>query len=216
MWRCVKYHAMRCGARIFTENEDTPEGRHEGNRNHAPDPVKVEARKMRQHLFEEAINSQAPSQAVAATALSEVPKIVLAEMPTLNSLTRSIRRIRENEEVAPPLPKNLEELIIPEEYQTMENGDKFLAFDSGPGLNRMLIFWTKNSVDWLSKGGVLLNDGTFNVAPNLFSQMYTLHAYEDGHSVPCVFALTAHRTAEVYTNILSYLKREKPATHRDS
>ena len=43
---------MRCKARIFTANEDTPVGRHEGNHNHVPDPVKVETRKMLQRIDE--------------------------------------------------------------------------------------------------------------------------------------------------------------------
>ena len=46
---------MRCGAGIFTANDDTPVGRHEGNHNHAPDPVKVKARKMRQRLLADLI-----------------------------------------------------------------------------------------------------------------------------------------------------------------
>ena len=140
-----------------------------------------------------------------------MPEVVFSEMPPLNSLTRVIRRVRQNVEAAPALPTNLEELVIPEEYQTLVNGDKFLGYDSGPGLNRKLIFCTKKSLDYLTRGGVLLGDGTFSVVPNLFSQMYTLHGYEEGHSIPCIFALTAHRTADIYTELLSFVKRERPA-----
>ena len=41
---------MKCGAEIIIANENAIVKRHEGNRNHAPDPVKVEARKMLQRF----------------------------------------------------------------------------------------------------------------------------------------------------------------------
>ena len=47
MWRCVQYHNLRCGHHVLTPTEDDPVGHHEGEpHNHAPNAVKVEAKKL--------------------------------------------------------------------------------------------------------------------------------------------------------------------------
>ena len=68
MWRCVRYHNLRCGHRVLTPTEDDPVGHHEGEpHNHAPDAVKVEAKKLLQNVRVEALKTQESSQSVAAT-----------------------------------------------------------------------------------------------------------------------------------------------------
>ena len=132
-------------------------------------------------------------------------------MPTLNSIQRTIRRVRQIEEAATSLPHDLMELVIPEELVKSHDGEVFLKYDSGPGSNRILIFSTRRALDWLEMGDVLLSDGTFSVVPDLFSQLYTFHSYKDGQSIPCFFALTKNRTENTYNELLTFLKREKPA-----
>ena len=109
--------------------------------------MKVEVRKLRRRIFEEAINTQSSPQAVAAAAFSEVPNVVLANMPSLNSIQRSIRRVRQNDVAAPALPQNLQELIISPEFVTDKDGQNFLAHDTGKKPNRILIFCTKQSLN---------------------------------------------------------------------
>lgn len=80
-------------ARILTPNDETPIVAHEGGlHNHTPDPIKVEVRKLRRRVVNEALSTQSSAQAIAANAFSEVPNVVLANMPTLNSIQRTFRR----------------------------------------------------------------------------------------------------------------------------
>ncbi|KAI6647534.1 hypothetical protein LOD99_8800 [Oopsacas minuta] len=67
---------------------------------------------------------------------------VSVKLPKLESLKRTIRRQRLLTSNVHPQPTSLEDLEIPEEYKLTNIRDLFLLFDSGPELQRILIFET--------------------------------------------------------------------------
>lgn len=67
-----------------------------------------------------------------------LPNAVAAEMPSVQSVKRTIQRVRQREEAAPSNPNNFD-FIIPEQYQNTSDGELFLRYDNGPNLPRILI-----------------------------------------------------------------------------
>lgn len=97
---------------------------------------------------------------------------VAAALPKTKSMAQTIRRVRVNKDI-PPAPTSLDDLVIPESLKSIKD-EKFLLYDSGPGPNRILIFSTQRNLEMLRRVDVLLMDGTFDIVPPLFSQLYTV------------------------------------------
>ena len=85
-------------------------------------------------------------------------------------------------------------------YQLTENGDQFLLYDSGVGdPERILIFSSQQAIQFLSSSDHWFADGTFKVCPDIYFQVYTVHAEQGGRIFPCVFALLPNKTEATYT-----------------
>ena len=86
--------------------------------------------------------------------------------------------------------------------------ENFLLYDSGPDLTRILIFGTQKNCDMLTTSNIWLADGTFKTAPQLFAQVYKIHALrggpnplQDGHLLPCLFILLPNKTESTCTRM---------------
>ena len=78
-------------------------------------------------------------------------------------------------------------------------GERFLHFDSGvEDINRMFIFATNDGTDMLANSSQWFGDDTFKLCPQIFSQIYTIHALVNHEVLPCVFALLPPKTEIVY------------------
>ncbi len=123
--------------------------------------------------------------------LSEAAK---AQMPSKTRLKRTIQRARAQDEHYPANPTDRTTLVIPQQYQQLDNGEQFLLFDSGPGHDRILIFSTGDNLHLLSQSAQWLADGTFKTAPGIFAQVYSIHAVRCGRVVPLVYSLLPNKT----------------------
>jgi len=128
------------------------------------------------------------------------------QMPSVSVLKRTVRRIRQKEQAAPPNPKTLLELIIPDDYRTTFDGKPFLLFDSGPVENRILIFSTQKNLQLLQKCEHWFADGTFSTSPNLFYQIYTVHGIQFNNVIPSIFALLPNKTETTYVSFYNALQ----------
>ena len=52
--------------------------------------------------------------------------------------------------------------------------------------------------------------GTFKVVPELFFQLYTVHALVDTQIIPCVYGLLPNKQEPTYTEFLQILKDARP------
>ena len=78
-------------------------------------------------------------------------------------------------------------------------GERFLLFDSGVGdTTRMFIFATNDGIDMLANSAQWFGDGTFKHCPQIFSQIYAIHALVNHEVLPCDFALLPSKTEIVY------------------
>ena len=100
---------------------------------------------------------------------------------------------------------------IPDSHAKTEDGRQFLAFDSGKDdEKRILIFATQESLSLLDKSTTLLGDGTFNMAPGIFYQIFTLHIMHKGHYISVLSSLLPDKTQETYSRLFTEIKRLCP------
>ena len=81
-------------------------------------------------------------------------------------------------------------------------------FDSGVGdESRILIFATDTTMDLMEGAEHVFVDGTFKVVPELFFQLYTIHARSAlGNVLPCAYVLLPNKTRETYNRMFAALK----------
>ncbi|CAF0979719.1 unnamed protein product [Brachionus calyciflorus] len=82
----------------------------------------------------------------------------------------------------------------------------FLLFDSGADdKDRFFIFGNEKNLKLLEKSHIFA-DGTFDIAPKLFSQVYSLHVYLKNQSYAIVYAILPFKTEKIYIDFLSKVK----------
>ena len=126
-------------------------------------------------------------------------------MPSLETVRRGIRRARQGNVPVAPQPVD-RTFVIPAPYTTMENGDRFLRFDNNVD-DRILIFGTDESLNFLAAADDWFMDGTFTVAPPQFVQLYTIHGLSGDHHVIGCYALLPNKTRETYVELLQQVNQ---------
>jgi hypothetical protein len=133
----------------------------------------------------------------------------LAKLPSQQSLQRCVRRYRQDLG-NPAVPADDDHLFeIPEEFR-MINGQQFLQYDNrdfllqNPHLprNRMLIFGANETARFLSQTPDWFGDGTFNIAPTQFTQLYTLSGLRNHWQVVGLYALLPNKTGVTYNSYM--------------
>ena len=51
-------------------------------------------------------------------------------------------------------------------------------------------------------------DGTFQIAPRLFYQVFTIHVFKHGQRFPLVYCLLPGKSRDMYNRCISILKEE--------
>ena len=72
-------------------------------------------------------------------------------------------------------------------------GESFLLKDSGPGTQRSMVSGALRNLDPTTKAKVYVADGAFKVAPELWTQVYTIHAHQDGFYMQLLFCLLPNK-----------------------
>ena len=111
-----------------------------------------------------------------------------------------------------PVPATLADLpnTLPQEYTTTKAGDPFLWYDSG-NQDRLLIFVTDERLALLENNDNWFVDGTFATVPQIYMQLFTIHArLQNGKIIPCVYVFLNSKTEVAYTRGLRQLKNFRP------
>ena len=116
---------------------------------------------------------------------------------------------------APANPTNLFDVQIPENYKIYKACDgseeELLIADSGPSPDRILVFGRKTWVqEILGESDTWYADGTFNLAPPLFSQVYVILAQKLGGVHPVIYALLPNKQKVTYIKLFEMLKLAFP------
>ena len=210
IWKCEEYYKIgNCKARIHLSLDNQRILKQIGEHNHVPEKAKIEARKILRKIKEVAISTQTETNNIIAQASVNVTQSTIAQLPSPIRIKRTIQRIRIQKEKAPSLPRSLNELIIPGEYQLTKRGQQFMLFDS-QDTERIIIFSTSNNLKLLKEGDNWYADGTFKTVPKLFNQLYTIHGLKENTVIPLVYILMESRTQNIYEKVFETLKNFGP------
>ena len=82
--------------------------------------------------------------------------------------------------------------------------ENFLLYDNGPeaGAARILIFSTRRNLQILEQATTWVMGGTFDIAPPLFTQVYSIHGKHVGRCNPLIFGILPNKSRAVYDNFL--------------
>ena len=105
-------------------------------------------------------------------------------------------------------------------YRTVREGDndvQFLHYDrqeqeaieedeEEEDEGRVLVFATDTMLGVLGAASHWMVDGTFKVAPRLFSQLLIIHGIFHGHVIPCVYAVLPSKSQDQYQTVFRVIR----------
>lgn len=78
------------------------------------------------------------------------------------------------------------------------------------GDDRILIFASPEQLQILQMATDFLVDGTFKVVPEIFYQLFIIHALYRHHTVPVIYALLRRKNADTYKRLIDEIIRIAP------
>jgi hypothetical protein len=202
-WRCI---IKDCKGRLATDEDNSNPEIRTGHDNHPPNPDLVEVREVKT-----ACRNRAAAEFTPLRTVYDQETAVLANNPRAGALMPVFRSVsttmlRERHATFPPLPKRRTDIVIPQELQVTNTGQQFVLHCAVN--NDFIIFATDNNLRQLCSAPLVTMDGTFDTAPRLYRQIFTLHSFEDKHLVPLVYVLMSKKTQAMYSAIFAHLKWE--------
>lgn len=140
--------------------------------------------------------------AVQANVMANLSDQALACLPANTTIARVLRRAKNNPDEAFPLPaRGNINFSIPPHYQD------FLLHDTGINdPNRILVFGSASQSRALSRAETLVCDGTFKVVPEVFFQLYSVHAQLCEGTCPAVlYCLLPNKSAATYSKMVEII-----------
>ncbi|XP_068226404.1 uncharacterized protein [Palaemon carinicauda] len=182
------------------------------NHSHAPDMPKEKVTIALSALTNEASGPTAPPRRIIANITQNIDCETSSGMPKRKALTKCIQRKRQKTEGYFPEPESLSEINLPEEFETKTIGsakERFLLYDESDS-HEILIFASETMLDILATASHWMCDGKFKMVPQLFYQLYTIHAIKSEYLFACVYILLTNKTKETYKKAFSILKEKRP------
>ena len=132
---------------------------------------------------------------------------VVAHLTSGPSIKRSLRRTKCKNR--PPLPLTAEQLVINHNYSHTRNNQLFLIKDEIFEGDRMLIFASNFLLTLLfaAGAGTVFMDGTFQMVPAIFLQLFMLNIFYSGKKqIPVVYVLLKRKRTSTYRRVFVILR----------
>jgi hypothetical protein len=209
-WNCLKKRTegctLGCMGTVVTDNQTGMIVRWSPHK-HDPDPIEVKVKLQEERVLESA--SKQPRLSTGAI-IAEWQKSTLDEaektyLPSKRTMQRKVRRLKKAANHHPALPKDYTDLVdLPEHFKRTSDGGFFLidnaeVNDQG---ERMLVFASNAGLKMLQKSKSWSADGTFDVVPSPFCQLYSVMSELDGYSYPCLFSLLPNKRGATYRALM--------------
>ena len=124
-------------------------------------------------------------------------------------LRRHKQKLLSSDDDDSPLPPCRTDLT----FAVLDRFSHLVLYDSGPGLDRLLICGCNELLDSLARSTFWLADGTctFKVVPSIYFQLYTIHfQFVTGANPVGVYCLLPNKTREIYDRMLMAIKELVP------
>jgi len=144
------------------------------------------------------------TQRILTDELQGISATAAVNLPNVEHLRRTIRSQRHGAGNMLPKPVNRQAIpFLPLEHQQTSLGERFLLFDSEVDLDRIFIFGTDQALQLLVNSEDWFGDGTFKVCPEVFFQVYTVHAKIAERVLPCIYALLPNKQEVTYRQLFN-------------
>ncbi|XP_068242204.1 uncharacterized protein [Palaemon carinicauda] len=203
-WKCDKYHKIKCKERVTTQGDEIVKEIKEHN--HVCDAAEGEAQKVTENVSKRATSTIQAPHALISNALVGCSEAAAVKRPKPQSMKRTVRGIRFENNCLPPLPQCRSDLFFTDEYTKSCRGENFLLFDSGPTEKRIVIFATQRCTNILANSDRWYGDGTFKTVPLLFYQLYTFHGFKEDVAIALIYALLPDKSETTYSILLEKIK----------
>lgn len=136
-------------------------------------------------------------------------QILLHKKTPHQNLTQQVNRIRKKDsDGAVANPKCKKDIIIPNKLSQTFSGSQFVFFDSGPeDKDRMIVLATEENINYLNNSNIWCVDGTFEISPTLFKQLFTINVIESGRNIPLLYAFLSDKEQETYSRLFEILSK---------
>ena len=177
-WECSeRRNVQSCRAKVRTRNDIFLGRTNDHTCSDVPNLADVAVLKARIAMTTHAQTSDDRTQAIIGANTQNLSEEERANLPDIETMSRSIRRAREGDN--PPAPAAVNRgFVIPPEYQNMENGDPLLQFDNNDPNDRILICGTDDILGFLANADDWYMDGTFTV-PSLPHSLISCTLFTD-------------------------------------
>ncbi|RNA38784.1 hypothetical protein BpHYR1_049580 [Brachionus plicatilis] len=177
-WRCDKWRSMKCTGRA------------------EPSDKKVNAYK--NNLKSKASSSYEPPRSLIRDSQKYSDLEFLCRLGKKEAITKMIIRERNKD------------LQVPTSFQFTTKDKLFYFEDSGlenKDESRVIIFTTESNLKLLNTFNEWYADGTFDISPSFFKQVYTIHVLINGTNLPLVYGILPDKKETIYVKFLRLVKK---------
>ena len=161
--------------------------------------------KLRATLKASAAESYGTLSQLVANKTTHVPVNIHAGLGNPGTVKCVLRRERARH--MPKNPASLSDLTLDAEWTTTIDGEQFLLYDIGVYLDsRMLVFGTEEGLQRLASSDSWFMDGTFDVAPLLFTQLYIIRVPLGDSAVTCAYAFLHNKKQATYEELFTTIQ----------
>ena len=154
---------------------------------HAPNLDRIPVVEFKKKLKSRSGDSEEPSSAILHLAIRSFALDSSRQLPKTETLLRTIRRQREAEA---PNPDNR----LPDHLKVTDRGDNFVLHED----KTLILFTTDSNLSVLKSCKHWFADGTFEVCPEDFYHMFTLHGLFKSQIIPLVYGLLIGKKTSDY------------------
>ncbi|CAF2047910.1 unnamed protein product [Rotaria magnacalcarata] len=208
-WRCIKYKSDHCHARLHTCLESKTILKHTGDHICKFDATENQVRQFSQQVTGRALNTQEDPDVIVTNCYKKLSDPSLARLPVRDNIKRRIRMLRQKNQIVKE-PNDPQFQSVPTQLTLNHRQEQFLQCDTCPGDDRILIFASPEQLHVLQTSQDFLVDGTFKVVPEIFYQLFIIHAVYRQHTVPVVYALLRRKDAGTYTCLFDEIVKIAP------
>ncbi|CAF4063073.1 unnamed protein product [Rotaria sp. Silwood1] len=202
LWKCEHAKKFKCRGRLHTDLNNVfiqTVGAHE---NHPADPRSGAIRQYYDRLRKESEQNQTNPHNILTQANIGVQDEVRDQLTSNDHLKRNIRPWRQETNVA-PTPSTIDFPVVPDKYHRTTRNITFLRKDTGPTSDRLLIFFTNEQRNIMENATEFFIDGTFKVVPEIFYQLFVIHANYREHVLPVSFILLPGKSSQIYQKMIN-------------
>uniref|UniRef100_A0A183BM25 MULE domain-containing protein n=1 Tax=Globodera pallida TaxID=36090 RepID=A0A183BM25_GLOPA len=209
-WRCEQFGTkdVMCKARLHTDLNNTVK---KSLNQHICDQsaAHVEAQRIKTGIKRRAEVTMETPSVIRALAIQNIPTPVLAELSNKEALRKIVQRVRISPNRPPPAPSNIADLQIPDTHRFYKRSDdqleeQFLLEDSG-------VYSEQGRQNrWARQMEHIYVDGTFSIAPTMFSQVFVVLARREDWVFPVLYGLLTSKSKETYTKFFQMVRQSWP------